>query len=125
MDKLLVTGGSGHLGRRVIEILLEQYPQHKIVTTTRTPEKLSDLKSRGVDVQRADFNDESSLKSIFRGVDRALIVSTGSLNPDERMRLESNAVRAADTAGVKHIVYTSMICAAENSSSGFARGTKY
>ena len=36
---LLVTGASGHLGRRVLELLLEANAG-TIIATTRTPEKL-------------------------------------------------------------------------------------
>ena len=47
---LLVTGGSGHLGRQVIELLLDAHVPN-LVTTTRTPEKLADLAARGVVVR--------------------------------------------------------------------------
>jgi len=53
---LFVTGASGHLGRRVVELLLEK-KAGKIVAGTRTPEKLADLAAGGAVVRRADFED--------------------------------------------------------------------
>jgi uncharacterized protein YbjT (DUF2867 family) len=42
---LLVTGASGHLGQRVIELLLESNAGH-VIAATRTPKKLAHLAAR-------------------------------------------------------------------------------
>lgn len=105
---LFVTGASGHLGRRVIELLLEKNAG-KIVAGTRTPEKLADLAARGVVVRHADFEDPKSLEAAFAGADRVLIVSTDAIDrPGRRIAQHRAAVAAAVRAGVKHAVYTSM-----------------
>ncbi|APR87272.1 NADPH:quinone oxidoreductase [Minicystis rosea] len=104
---LLVTGAGGHLGRRVVEILLAQNAG-PIIATTRDPEKLADLRARGVDVRRADFDSPESLAAAFAGAGRVLLVSTDSLDrPGRRIEQHRNAVDAAVKAGVDHIVYTS------------------
>lgn len=103
---LLVTGASGHLGRRVVELLLEANAG-TIIAATRQPEKLADLAARGVIVRQADFDDPSSLTQAFAGVDRLLLISTDALG--SRLPQHINAVHAADQAGVKHVVYTSLI----------------
>jgi len=108
---LLVTGASGHLGRRVLELLLAD-PQHagrKLIALTRTPEKLSALAARGVEVRAASFDDADSLTTAFRGAARALIVSTDALDrPGRRIEQHRNAVQAAKLSGVEHLVYTSL-----------------
>jgi NAD(P)H dehydrogenase (quinone) len=105
---LLVTGGSGQLGRRVIDLLLEANAGH-VVTTTRTPEKLSDLAARGVEVRQGDFNDPDSLAAAFAGADRLLLISTDVLDESgTRLAQHRNAVATAVQAGVKHVVYTSL-----------------
>jgi len=107
MQKLLVTGASGNLGRRVVELLLEA-DAGEVIATTRRPEKLADLAARGVDVRRADFDDPASLARAFEGADRLLLVSTDALDvPGRRLRQHRNAVAAAKKAGVRHVVYTS------------------
>ncbi|MBZ0296784.1 MAG: SDR family oxidoreductase [Anaerolineae bacterium] len=106
---LLVTGASGHLGRRVVELLLEAQAG-TIVATTRTPEKLSDFSQRGVIVRQADFDDPESLVPAFTGVDKLLLISTDVLGiPGKRIQQHTNAVKAAEKAGVKHVVYTSIM----------------
>ncbi len=105
---LFVTGASGHLGRRVIEILLEKNAG-KIVAGTRKPEKLADLAARGAVVRHADFEDPKGLEAALAGVDRVLIISTDAIDrPGRRLGQHKAAVAAAASAGVKHAVYTSM-----------------
>lgn len=105
---LFVTGASGHLGRRVVELLLEK-GAGKIVAGTRKPEKLADLAARGVTVRHADFEDPKGLEAALAGVDRVLIISTDAIDrPGRRLAQHKAAVAAAAAAGVKHAVYTSM-----------------
>jgi NAD(P)H dehydrogenase (quinone) len=105
---LFVTGASGHLGRRVVELLLEK-GAGKVVAGTRKPEKLADLAARGVTVRHADFEDPKGLEAALAGVDRVLIISTDAIDrPGRRLAQHKAAVAAAGAAGVKHAVYTSM-----------------
>jgi NAD(P)H dehydrogenase (quinone) len=105
--RLLVTGASGQLGRRVVELLLEA-GAGDIVAASRDPSKLADLAARGVETRRADFDDPASLTQAFAGVDRLLLVSTDALGqPGQRIAQHRAAVAAATAAGVKHVVYTS------------------
>lgn len=103
----LVTGASGHLGRRVVELALEARAS-PLIATTRHPEKLADLAARGVEVRAADFTRPETLASAFAGARRALIVSTDDLKPGLRFASHKAAVDAAAGAGVGHLVYTSL-----------------
>lgn len=106
---LLVTGASGQLGRRVVELLLEA-DAGTIIATTRTPEKLADFSAQGVIVRQADFNDPESLTTAFAGVDRLLLISTDTLDvPGLRQKQHQDAIKAAEAAGVSHVIYTSVI----------------
>ncbi len=103
-----MTGAAGHLGRRVVELLLEK-GAGKIVAGTRKPEKLADLAAQGVTVRHADFDDPKGLETALAGADRVLIISTDAIDrPGRRLAQHKAAVAAAATAGVKHAVYTSM-----------------
>ncbi|WP_342381048.1 SDR family oxidoreductase [Myxococcus stipitatus] len=105
---LLVTGASGQLGRRVVELLLESH-HGPLIVTTRAPAKLADLAARGVIVRKADFDDAASLDAAFAGAQRLLLISTDALDvPGRRITQHQNAVDAARRAGVRHIVYTSL-----------------
>jgi NAD(P)H dehydrogenase (quinone) len=92
---LFVTGASGHLGRRVVELLLEK--------------SAGKIAARGVVVRHADFEDPKGLEAALAGVDRVLIISTDAIDrPGRRLAQHRTAVSAAVKAGVKHAVYTSM-----------------
>lgn len=111
-ETLLVTGASGHLGRAVINHLLDaqKVAPANIIATTRNPENLGDLAALGIVVRPADFDDPASLERAFKGVDRVLIVSTGELDlkSDRRLKQHQAAVAAAKAASVSHLLYTSM-----------------
>lgn len=103
-----VTGASGHLGRRVVDLLLEAGAKH-VVALTRDPAKLADLSARGVDIRKASFDDPAGLTSALAGVERLLIISTDAVDgAGTRARQQTAAVDAAVAAGVKHLAYTSI-----------------
>ena len=107
----LVTGASGHLGQLVINALLTTHaiPPSEIIDATRKPDALASLAAKGVEVRSADFDDPASLAAAFRNVDRLLLVSSDALDrPGRRLEQHRRAVAAAEEAGVKHIIYTSM-----------------
>ena len=108
---LLVTGASGHLGRLVVESLLDGgTPASDIVATARKPEALADLAERGVEVRRADYADPTSLDAAFAGIDRLLLVSSSEVG--QRVAQHANVIDAAKRAGVGFVAYTSITRAA-------------
>jgi NAD(P)H dehydrogenase (quinone) len=107
---LLVTGASGQLGRAVLAYLLDtlKVDPARIVAASRKVESLRDVAARGVTVRPADFDDAGSLDRAFAGVARLLLISTDSLEGGKRLAQHRAAVAAAERAGVKHVVYTSL-----------------
>jgi NAD(P)H dehydrogenase (quinone) len=107
---LLVTGGSGRLAREIIELLLQRGGDN-IVTATRTPEQLGDLRARGVEVRKLDFdNDVDTIAKALKGADRMLMISTHAVG--RRGEQQGKVVTAAERAGVSYLLYTS--CASPN-----------
>ena len=110
---LLVTGAAGHLGRATLEHLLKA-GHTRLVATTRNPEGLAEFAARGVEIRKADFDDATTLDAAFQGVDRLLIISTSSFDfPGQRLAQHKRAIAAAAAAGVKHVLYTSVVRADE------------
>lgn len=110
-QQLLVTGASGALGQRVVHHLLHTLgvAPSRIVAASRHPSALSALAGCGVRVVAADFDDADTLPKAFEGVDRLLLISTDAIDrPGARLRQHRAAVAAAEAAGVRHLVYTSM-----------------
>jgi len=114
-----ITGASGQLGRRVVELLAAHVEPSRVLALTRSPEKLADLAARGVEVAFGDFAKPEELAQTLAGVDRLLIISTDDINGN-RAALHANALKAAAEAGVSDIAYTSAT-APHASSLGFIR----
>ncbi len=110
---ILITGGTGHLGRATVQALLKKKTddQH-IFITTRSPDEAKDLAEQGITVKEADYNNKNSMISAFRGMNKVLLIS-GDGNNEERIKQHHNAISAALMAGVRHILYTSLINAEE------------
>jgi NAD(P)H dehydrogenase (quinone) len=105
--RLLVTGASGKLGGRIVQWLADSGVEH-VVAASRDPGKLK--LPAGIEARRADFDDPASLAAAFAGVDRVLLISTDRIDvPGLRIKQHRTAVEAAAKAGVKHILYTSML----------------
>ncbi|MCM2998218.1 SDR family oxidoreductase [Paenibacillus cellulositrophicus] len=111
--KLLVTGATGKLGRKVVETLLRTVPASQLAVSVRNPDKAEDLRARGVDVRHGDFDVPETLDKAFAGIDRLLIISADGDN-ETRIRQHTNAVEAAARARVGFIAYTSLGNAAES-----------
>jgi len=104
---ILVTGTSGHLGRLVVESLLERgVPASGIVATARRPEAVADLADRGVVVRPADYDDPASLDAALAGADTVLLVSSHEVGA--RVSQHRNVIDAAGRAGVSLLAYTSV-----------------
>jgi NAD(P)H dehydrogenase (quinone) len=104
---LLITGASGNLARRATAYAYEKYRPQRLILVTRKPEAVADFAARGAEVRVGDFAHPASLRDAFAGADRMLFISNTNLT--NRIAEHSAAVEAAAAAGVKHIVYTSII----------------
>jgi NAD(P)H dehydrogenase (quinone) len=103
---ILVTGATGHFGKATIDHLLKKgIPPHTIAALVRDEAKATELKVKGIQIRRGDYNNYASLQSAFTGIDKLLLVSGNDLQ--DRLKQQQNAVKAAREAGVKHILYTS------------------
>jgi NAD(P)H dehydrogenase (quinone) len=114
---IVVSGASGHLGRRTVEYLRERTEAGRVVALTRTPDTLADL---GVAVREADFDDPDGLPAAFDGAERLLLISTDAVGvPGRRITQHTNAIQAAVKAGVGHVIYTSFVHATDPANPAF------
>jgi len=111
--KLLITGATGKLGSKIVQFLLKTIPAEQLAVSVRNPEKAENLRTLGVDVRHGDFDEPQTLDTALAGIDRLLIISADG-DTETRIRQHSNAVSAAERAGVKFIAYTSIANAQES-----------
>ncbi len=101
---IAITGATGHLGRLVISRLKHQLPASEIVALARSPEKAGDL---GVEVREADYDRSETLGAALAGVDTLLLISANEIGKREAQHRA--VIEAAKSAGVRRIVYTSLL----------------
>ena len=104
MEKILVTGATGHLGNIVVENLLKKVSAGQISILVRDESKAQALKAKGVTVNIGSYQDIHSLNNAMKGIDKVLLISSSDFN--DRIGQHKNVVDAAKQAGVKHILYT-------------------
>lgn len=100
--KIAVTGATGQLGRLVVENLKSKVATESIVALVRNPAKAADL---GVEARAFDY--EAPLATALVGIDKLLLISGNELG--QRARQHANVIAAAKAAGIKEIVYTSIL----------------
>lgn len=103
---IVVTGATGHLGRLVVEGLLDAgVPASEVVAVGRRVDRLADLAERGVRTARVDYSDRASLDAALAGADVLMLVSGSEVG--QRVAQHGAAIDAARAAGVTRVVYTS------------------
>ena len=104
--RVLVTGGSGYVGGRLVPALLER--GHRVRCVARNPRKLDPATwSEQIEVVQADIADD--LREAMAGIEVAvfLVHSIGEGNDwvARERAIAENFRRAAEAAGVRRIVY--------------------
>lgn len=116
--KILVAGGSGFIGKRLIKSLSNRLTQDKsmhdeIICLSRNPESLKGKFDNDVSIVKADVSDYESLFRVMKDIDIAyyLVHSMEGSAKDwgrfaERDRIAAqNFARATTECGVKRIIY--------------------
>ncbi|HZS05658.1 MAG TPA: SDR family oxidoreductase [Blastocatellia bacterium] len=101
---IAITGATGQLGRLVVNQLKTMVNAADIIALARTPAKASDL---GVTVRAADYNQPPTVEASLTGVDTLLLISSNEIG--QRAAQHHNVIEAAKKAGVKRVVYTSLL----------------
>ncbi len=102
---IAITGATGQLGRLVVERLKRRVPADRIVALVRSPEKAADL---GVAARAFDYNAQpATLASALAGVETLLLISGNEVG--RRAPQHRNVIAAAQQAGVRRVVYTSVL----------------
>ena len=104
---IVVTGATGQLGKLVIEELLKTVPASQIVAAVRNPQKSQDLAAKGIKIRHADYARPESLEAAFAVAEKVLLISSSEVG--QRVAQHQAVTDAARAAGVKLLVYTSIL----------------
>ncbi|MDF9906308.1 UNVERIFIED_ORG: NAD(P)H dehydrogenase (quinone) [Pseudomonas reinekei] len=101
---IAVTGATGQLGRIVIENLKQRTSTSSILALVRKPEQAEAL---GVAARAFDYSKTETLDAALSGVETLLLISSSEIG--QRTAQHGNVIAAAKRAGIKRIVYTSVL----------------
>jgi uncharacterized protein YbjT (DUF2867 family) len=101
---ILVTGGTGTVGKEVVRELAAAGASTRVLV--RTPEKAAPLKGLKVDFMIGDLDRPATLGPALKGVE-AVFLLTGA--DPRQAEIQGNMVKAAKAAGVKRIVKLSAL----------------
>lgn len=101
---IAITGATGQLGRLAVAALKTRAAGATLVALVRDPAKAADL---GIETRAFDYHATAALPAALKGVDVLVLVSSSDFN--DRAGQHRNVIAAAKDAGVKRIVYTSIL----------------
>jgi len=135
---ILIAGATGMLGGMITQQLLAQGKDVRILVRHNSPSealaaqglatRAGTLVDAGADPVFGDLKDRKSLDRAMAGVDTVLTTANSAMrggedNPDTVERWGNrNLIDAAKAAGVKHLIFTSMLGADPASPAPFVRG---
>jgi len=114
--KYLITGATGDIGSRVVDLLLQQGNRPRVFV--RDAGKAHSRFDGGVDVFTGDLSDPLALRLALEGVDGVFLVNSGPQIPAR----DAIAAHAAKAAGVKHLVKLSSMDAEQDLAIGSWHG---
>ncbi|MCM2340737.1 SDR family oxidoreductase [Rhodoferax sp.] len=101
---IAITGATGQLGRLIVEKLKTRTTPSNLIALVRSPAKASDL---GIAAREADYAKPETLANALVHVETLLLISSSEIG--QRAQQHRNVIEAAKKAGVKRIVYTSLL----------------
>ena len=97
---IAITGATGQFGAIALDLLKAK--QANVIALVRAPEKIS-----GVEARKFDYSKTEGQVEALQGVDTLILVSSNEIG--QRFVQHNNVIESAKKAGVKHIIYTSLL----------------
>ena len=108
MEKLIVTGIDGNLGKVAAQEIQKLVPTDQLIFCSYDKEALKDYEQLGIETQQTDFNHYDGLEEAFQHGTKLLLISMPFVGK-KRQAAHKNVIDAAKKAGVKQIIYTSLV----------------
>jgi NAD(P)H dehydrogenase (quinone) len=103
--KVAVTAASGNLGQLLVPKLVQEIGAENVVGIARSPEKIT---TAGIETRQADYEDPDDWPRALEGIDTVVLISSPA-GPWDRVQMHRNVVEGAKQAGVRKMLYSSVI----------------
>ncbi|QPB41551.1 SDR family oxidoreductase [Rodentibacter haemolyticus] len=97
---IAITGATGQFGAIALDFLKSK--NANVIALVRNPAKILDTEARAFDYSKKEGQVEA-----LQGVDTLILVSSSEVG--QRTQQHTNVIESAKKAGVKHIIYTSLL----------------
>ncbi|RYE32463.1 MAG: SDR family oxidoreductase [Sphingobacteriaceae bacterium] len=101
IPKILITGATGQVGSKVIDIL-SNHKEVALVAAVRSVEKAEAFTQKGIAAVLFDFDNEQTYLNALTGIERLFIVTGYTV---DMLRQSKALLDQAKIAGVKHVVH--------------------
>jgi NAD(P)H dehydrogenase (quinone) len=104
--RIAVTAATGRLGTAILRTLASRAGDVDLVAVAREPARIAQA---GVEPRAGDYASVPAMTTALRGINTALLVSAPVAGGSDRVSLHRNAIEAARRAGVRRILFTSVV----------------
>jgi NAD(P)H dehydrogenase (quinone) len=103
---IAVTAASGRLGHAILRELARQGLARETVAVARDPRR---VQVPGIEARPGDYGSVAGMTAALAGIDTAVMISAPVAGGSERIPLHRNVIEAARVAGVRRVLFTSVI----------------
>lgn len=104
--KIAITAASGRLGHAILRELARQGQSADVVAVARDPRRIA---VPGIETRTGDYGSPAAMQSALAGIDTVVMISAPVAGGTERIPLHRNVIDAARRAGVRRVLFTSVI----------------
>jgi len=104
--QIAVTAATGRLGEATLRALSGSVAADQLVAIARAPER---VRVPGIVARHGDYASAEGMAAAFAGIDTIVFISAPVAGGSDRMQLHRNVIEAAQQAGVRKVIYTSVI----------------
>lgn len=108
MSKIIINGVDGNLGKQVVTDIINLIPKKNVILTAPSDEPLQQYQKLGFKTAVINFTHTETLDPVFKDADKVLLISMPFVGK-KRQAAHKNVIDAAKKAGVKQIIYTSLV----------------